>query len=59
MPSTDRKLEVKARISMAQTDSQAAVYAKGLIQGAKYPVARSPLAIKYFSLAIGIWPFFF
>jgi hypothetical protein len=22
----------------------------------KFPVARSPLATKYFSLAIGIWP---
>jgi hypothetical protein len=30
MPSTDRKLELKAKTSMAQTASQAAVYAKGL-----------------------------
>jgi hypothetical protein len=30
-----------------------------LVQGAKFPVARSPLATKYFSLAIGIWPVFF
>jgi hypothetical protein len=30
MPSTDRKLELKAKISVAQTASQAAVYAKGL-----------------------------
>jgi hypothetical protein len=30
MPSTDRKLELKAKTSMAQTVSQAAVYAKGL-----------------------------
>jgi hypothetical protein len=32
MPSTDRKLELKAKTSMAQTASQAAVYAKGLIE---------------------------
>jgi hypothetical protein len=31
MPSTDRKLELKAKTSLAQTTSQAAVYAKGLI----------------------------
>jgi hypothetical protein len=31
MPSTDRKLELKAKTSVAQTTSQAAVYAKGLI----------------------------
>jgi hypothetical protein len=30
MPSTDRKLELKAKTSMAQTASQTAVYAKGL-----------------------------
>jgi hypothetical protein len=30
MPSTGRKLELKANTSMAQTASQAAVYAKGL-----------------------------
>jgi hypothetical protein len=30
MPSTDRKLELKAKTLMAQTASQAAVYAKGL-----------------------------
>jgi hypothetical protein len=29
---------------------------KELVQGAKFTVARSPLATKYFSLAIGIWP---
>jgi hypothetical protein len=32
MPSTDRKLELKAKTSMAQTASQAAVYAKGLMR---------------------------
>jgi hypothetical protein len=35
MPSTDRKLELKAKKAktlMAQTASQAAVYAKGLTQ---------------------------
>jgi hypothetical protein len=32
MPSTDRKLELKAKTSVAQTDSQPYVYAKGLIQ---------------------------
>jgi hypothetical protein len=31
MPSTDRKLELKAMTSVAQTASQVAVYAKGLI----------------------------
>jgi hypothetical protein len=30
MPSTDRKLELNAKASMAQTASQEAVYAKGL-----------------------------
>jgi hypothetical protein len=30
MPSTDRKLELKAKISVAQTGSQPFVYAKGL-----------------------------
>jgi hypothetical protein len=30
MPSTDRNLELKAKTSVAQTASQAAVYAKGL-----------------------------
>jgi hypothetical protein len=30
MPSTDRKLELKAKTSVAQTASQAVVYAKGL-----------------------------
>jgi hypothetical protein len=32
MPSTDRKLELKAKTSVAQTGSQPFVYAKGLIQ---------------------------
>jgi hypothetical protein len=31
MPSTDRKLELKAKTSVAQTVSQQFVYAKGLI----------------------------
>jgi hypothetical protein len=31
MPSTDRKLELKAKTSVAQTASLAAVYGKGLI----------------------------
>jgi hypothetical protein len=35
MPPTDRKLELKAKTSMAQTGSQAAVYAKGLINQRK------------------------
>jgi hypothetical protein len=30
MPSTDRKLELKSKTPVAQTASQAAVYAKGL-----------------------------
>jgi hypothetical protein len=30
MPSTDRKLELKAKTSVAQTGSQPFVYAKGL-----------------------------
>jgi hypothetical protein len=29
-----------------------------LHQGAKFPVAKSPLVTKYFSLATGIWSFF-
>jgi hypothetical protein len=33
MPSTYRKLELKAKTSMAQTASQAAVYAKGISEG--------------------------
>jgi hypothetical protein len=33
MPSTDRKVELKAKTSVAQTDSQLCVYAKGLNQG--------------------------
>jgi hypothetical protein len=32
MPSTDRRLELKAKTSVAQTDSQPYVYAKGLIR---------------------------
>jgi hypothetical protein len=32
MPSNDRTLELKANISMAQTASQATVYAKGLVE---------------------------
>jgi hypothetical protein len=32
MPSTDRKLQLKEKTSMAQTASQAAVYAIGLTQ---------------------------
>jgi hypothetical protein len=34
MPSTDRKLELKAKTSVAQTGSQPFVYAKGLKQAA-------------------------
>jgi hypothetical protein len=34
MPSTDRKLELKAKTSVAQTGSQPFVYAKGLKEGA-------------------------
>jgi hypothetical protein len=30
MPSTERKLELKVKTSVAQTDSQPFVYAKGL-----------------------------
>ena len=33
MPSTDRRLELKEKTSMAQTVWQPAVYAKGLIDG--------------------------
>jgi hypothetical protein len=35
MPSTDRKLELKAKPSVAQTASQAAVCAKGLTSSAE------------------------
>jgi hypothetical protein len=34
MPSTDRKVELKAKTSVAQTDSRPCVYAKGLIHSA-------------------------
>jgi hypothetical protein len=34
MPSTDRKLELKAKTSVAQTGSQPFVYAKGLMLSA-------------------------
>jgi hypothetical protein len=37
MPSTDRKLELKAMTSVAQTVSQAAVYAKGSTLSARRP----------------------
>jgi hypothetical protein len=37
MPSTDRKLELKAKTSVAQTASQVAVYAKGLIRNSELP----------------------
>jgi hypothetical protein len=30
-----------------------------LVQGVKFQITRSPLATKYFSLAIGFGPFFF
>jgi hypothetical protein len=35
MPSTDRKLELKAKTSVAQSGSQPFVYAKGLISVCK------------------------
>jgi hypothetical protein len=41
MPSTDRKLELKAKTSMAQTASQAAVYAKGL-KNSQYKTTTGP-----------------
>jgi hypothetical protein len=37
MPSADRKLELKAKTSVAQTTSQVAVYAKGLTLSAQHP----------------------
>jgi hypothetical protein len=37
MPSTDRKLELKAKTSITQTASQAAVYAKGLMEVRGWP----------------------
>jgi hypothetical protein len=45
MPSTDRKLELKAKTSMAQTASRAAVYAKGL-KGSLRDVFKSYSALK-------------
>jgi hypothetical protein len=39
MPSTDRKLELKAKTSVAQTGSQPFVYAKGLIFWGTSPMA--------------------
>jgi hypothetical protein len=38
MPSTDRKLELKAKTSVAQTGSQPYVYAKGLIERGFLPL---------------------
>jgi hypothetical protein len=49
MPSTDRKLELKAKTSMAQTASQAAVFAKGLTT-----TAESPLQTLYLILETAI-----
>jgi hypothetical protein len=43
MPSTDRKLELKAKTSMAQTTSQAAVYAKGLTPPITWNFMHQPL----------------
>jgi hypothetical protein len=37
MPSTDRKLELKAKTSVAQTDSRSYVYAKGIISSLEAP----------------------
>jgi hypothetical protein len=37
MPSTDRKLELKAKTSVAQTASQVAEYAKGLMRSKFHP----------------------
>jgi capsule polysaccharide modification protein KpsS len=48
MPSTDRKLELKAKTSVAQTASQAAVYAKGLINPRCVDLEKK--GIKYFKL---------
>jgi hypothetical protein len=38
MPSTDRKLELKAKTSVAQTASHVAVYAKGIDLSISYVV---------------------
>jgi hypothetical protein len=45
MPFTDRKLELKAKTSMAQTASQVAVYAKGLMPLSKVEVTVSAIRI--------------
>jgi hypothetical protein len=42
MPSTDRKLELKAKTSMAQTVSQPAVYAKGLMKSRNFVLPLIP-----------------
>jgi hypothetical protein len=42
MPSTDRKLELKAKTSVAQTGSQPYVYAKGLTYIAQQVIVDRP-----------------
>jgi hypothetical protein len=46
MPSTDRKLELKAKTSVAQTGSQPFVYAKGLKRKSKKPFERVTERVK-------------
>jgi hypothetical protein len=48
MPSTDRKLELKAKTSVAQTGSQPFVYGKGLIRS--YAWCPTPQIEKYIFL---------
>jgi hypothetical protein len=43
MPSTIRKLELKAKSSVAQTDYQPYVYAKGLKDGAQTASFKDPV----------------
>jgi hypothetical protein len=50
MPSTDRKLELKAKTSVAQTGSQPYVYAKGLSGNSSWMPYAPQLIVKQLEL---------
>jgi hypothetical protein len=55
MPSTDRKLELKAKTSVVQTASQASVYAKGLKH--KFEIGRRNLKFVTYNtvVVVAVW----
>jgi cytochrome P450 len=57
MPYTDRKLELKAKLSVAQTASQAAVYAKGLKDNTANLFTVGPIFLRV--RTIKTFPFFY